>query len=167
MIEERNLEQVRLAKELLVVIATLNEIDSLPQLVSGIRDRFMDASILVIDDNSNDGTGGWCDSYAQQDPLFQVVHRPEKLGLGTAAVLGFEHALSESFHFVATMDADLSHDPQVLIQMLGAMKKGCFTGCCDWFALRCRRKNSRLALVSARFKLAGQLVFANFFAACH
>lgn len=70
--------------------------------------------MLVIDDNSPDGTGRWCDEYAASDPRLSVMHRPGKLGLGTAAIAGFKYAIEHEYQFVLTMDADFSHHPKYL-----------------------------------------------------
>lgn len=105
------------ASELLLVIATYNEIDSLPSLIEQIRSQ-IDADVLVIDDNSPDGTGNWCDDHAAKDSAFEVIHRSGKLGLGSAAMVGFKLAIERGYQWVGTMDADLSHDPEVLKEML-------------------------------------------------
>lgn len=106
---------------LLIVIATYNEVDSLPTLVCQLMKALPGAKILVIDDNSPDGTGGWCDEEAERNRQFQVIHRAGKLGLGTATILGLQRAIDGSFDLVATLDADLSHDAvslQAMVQMI-------------------------------------------------
>ena len=105
----------------LVAIATYNEIENLPQLVVAIRQYAPDVDILVTDDNSPDGTGCWCDEQAVADPRFHVLHRPGKLGLGSAIVAGLQYAVENRYDFVVTMDADLSHDPRHLPDILAAM----------------------------------------------
>jgi len=102
---------------LLVVVATYNEIDNLPRLVLQITDLLPDADVLVIDDASPDGTGNWCEQATAQYPRLSVLHRDSKLGLGTAVVAGFEYAKEKNYDLVATMDADLSHDPKSLAEM--------------------------------------------------
>lgn len=102
---------------LLIVIATYNEIDSLPTLVSQLFELLTNPSVLVIDDSSPDGTGRWCDDFANSNELFQVIHRPAKSGLGSATLLGLHWAIEEGFEYAATMDADLSHDPASLSPM--------------------------------------------------
>ncbi len=103
---------------LLVVVATYNEIDNLPRLVHQITELLPDADILVIDDASPDGTGNWCEQASSKYPRMSVLHREEKLGLGSAAIVGFHYAKSKSYELVATMDADLSHDPKSLAEMI-------------------------------------------------
>lgn len=102
---------------MLVVVATYNEIDNLPRLVLQISELLPDADVLVIDDASPDGTGNWCEQAAAKFPRLSVLHRSAKLGLGTAAVAGFEYAKKLNYDLVATMDADLSHDPKSLAAM--------------------------------------------------
>src|SRR5687767_2531367 len=92
----------------LVAIATYNEIENLPQLVSGIRQHAPGVDILVTDDNSPDGTGRWCDEQASTDTRFHVLHRQGKMGLGSAIVAGLKYAIEKQYDFVLTMDADLS-----------------------------------------------------------
>ena len=104
---------------LLVVVATYNEIDNLPRLVHQLTAVLPEADILVIDDASPDGTGNWCEQAASKFPQLSVIHRDSKLGLGSAAIMGFQYAKEKSYQLVATMDADLSHDPQSLAQMVG------------------------------------------------
>lgn len=106
---------------LLIVIATYNEIETLPLLVRQLRSQLPDAVMMVIDDNSPDGTGAWCQQQTEQYEWFRVLHRPAKLGLGTATALGLQSAIDQSFQFVATLDADLSHDPTFLAQMFQAI----------------------------------------------
>lgn len=105
----------------LVAIATYNEIENLPQLIAAVRQYAPDADILVTDDNSPDGTGRWCDEQAAIDPRLHVLHRPGKLGLGSAIVAGLKYAVENRYEFVVTMDADLSHDPRHLPEILAAM----------------------------------------------
>jgi dolichol-phosphate mannosyltransferase len=106
----------------LVVVATYNEIDNLPRLIAQLVDVLPQAQILVIDDGSPDGTGRWCDRAVSQYPQLRVIHREDKLGLGSATILGFQQAITQNIPLVATMDADLSHDPASLPQLLAALQ---------------------------------------------
>ncbi len=108
--------------KLLVVVATYNEIDSLPRLVIQIDQRLPEADILVIDDASPDGTGNWCEEVADKYPQLSVMHRAGKLGLGSAAIEGFQWAAQRDYDLIATMDADLSHAPESLVQMHEKMR---------------------------------------------
>ena len=101
----------------LIVIATYNEIENLPNLVSQLHDHIPDADLLVIDDNSPDGTGRWCDQETPNDDRLHVIHRSGKLGLGSAAICGFQYGLKKSYELIATMDADFSHSPASLAEM--------------------------------------------------
>lgn len=103
---------------LLIVIATFNEVDNLPVLVSAIFDLLPESKVLVIDDDSPDGTGRWCDEYHQQEPRLEVMHREGERGLGSATIGGLQRGMQGGFDLIATMDADLSHDPGALLSLL-------------------------------------------------
>ncbi len=105
----------------LVAVATYNEIETLPALVAEVFHWLPQADILVVDDNSPDGTGQWCDAESARDPRLRCLHRPAKLGLGTATVAALRYALEHGYAFVITMDADLSHPPRYLPDLLAAM----------------------------------------------
>ena len=96
------------------MIATYNEIENLPRLVDEIFQHAPDVDILVIDDNSPDGTGRWCDEHVSREPRLACLHRAGKLGLGSATLAGFKYAIDRKYDFVVTMDGDLSHQPQHL-----------------------------------------------------
>ena len=98
----------------LLVVATYNEIENLPRLVDEIFQHAPDVDLLVIDDNSPDGTGRWCDDHARQESRLACLHRPGKLGLGSATLAGFKYAIEREYEFVMTMDADFSHQPKHL-----------------------------------------------------
>ena len=108
------------ASKLLIIVATYNELENLPQLVAQLEELLPDADLLVIDDNSPDGTGNWCDQRRQTDSRLSVIHRPGKLGLGSATVTGFEYGLQHDagYQLLATMDADFSHDPKSLVDLV-------------------------------------------------
>ena len=105
----------------LVAIATYNELENIPSLVDALQRELPTADVLVIDDNSPDGTGRWCDQRAGDDSRFRVIHRSGKLGLGSATIAGFEHAIEYGYDLVATMDADWSHDPAALPSLIFAL----------------------------------------------
>lgn len=105
----------------LVTIATYNELENLPALTAAIHDVAPTVDILVIDDNSPDGTGRWADEAAARDPRLQVLHRPGKLGLGTATIAGMEYALERGYEWVLNMDGDFSHHPRYLPTILAEM----------------------------------------------
>ena len=109
---------MELKLSLLVIVATYNELDNLPRLIQQITTLLPHADILVIDDASPDGTGNWCEQAASDYPQMSVIHREGKLGLGSAAVEGFAYARQKGYELVATLDADLSHDPKSLFEMV-------------------------------------------------
>lgn len=98
----------------LVALATYNELSNLPSLVSDIRQQMPTADILVVDDNSPDGTGDWCRKQALDHAHFHVIHRAEKLGLGSAMVEAIRFAISGKYIALITMDADGSHPAEYL-----------------------------------------------------
>ncbi len=108
---------------LLVSLATYNEAQNLPPLIAGIREFAPHADILVIDDNSPDGTGKLADDLAAKDPRIQVLHRPGKLGLGTATLAAMRYAIDHGYEFLQNMDADFSHPPRFLPGILAGMDK--------------------------------------------
>lgn len=108
--------------ELLVVVPTYNERESLPGVVSRIRAAVPAADVLIVDDNSPDGTGDLADSLS--DAHVSVLHRPGKDGLGRAYLAGFERAIAGGYAYVAEIDADGSHDPAELPAMLALAESG-------------------------------------------
>ena len=105
----------------LVAIATYNEIENLPRLAEAIRHHLPDVDILVIDDNSPDGTGAWCNNYKTKVSHFDCIIRDGKLGLGTAILVAIEYAIANRYDFLMNLDADFSHPPQQLPELLDAM----------------------------------------------
>ncbi|MFP4249208.1 MAG: polyprenol monophosphomannose synthase [Armatimonadota bacterium] len=114
------------------ITATYNEADSLPELAEGIaalgRDRGgpldQPPRLLVVDDNSPDGTGGIADRLARERPgMFASLHRPAKMGYASAHQLGIGYALDHGARTVITMDADLSHDPERIPAMLAKLEE--------------------------------------------
>jgi dolichol-phosphate mannosyltransferase len=105
----------------LVAIATYNEIDNLPPLVDAIFDQAPHVDVLVVDDHSPDGTGRWCDERAAQDSRLRVIHRPGKLGLGTATLAAMRDAIDHDYDLLLTLDADFSHHPRYIPGLLRGM----------------------------------------------
>ena len=103
--------------KIIVVTPTYNEAENLPKLVSALFALPLDLHILVVDDNSPDGTGRIADELAAQDGRFSVLHRPGKLGLRSAYLNAFQHVMQGDTDVVVQMDADFSHDPAVLTAM--------------------------------------------------
>src|SRR5271170_1511127 len=103
-----------------IVMPTYNERQNLEVLAGRIREAVPDADVLVVDDNSPDGTGDLADKLAEVDPRVQVLHRSEKAGLGRAYVAGFSQALGDGYDLIVEMDADGSHRPEDLPRLLAA-----------------------------------------------
>ena len=103
---------------ILIALATYNERDNLAPLVEAIRTTAPQADILILDDNSPDGTGAAADALAAQEPRIHVIHRPGKLGLGTAVLTIMRHAMERNYDWLLTMDADFSHHPRYLPELL-------------------------------------------------
>jgi dolichol-phosphate mannosyltransferase len=108
----------------LVVLPTYNEAENLAHLLSQLRNLPGDVHVLVVDDGSPDGTGIIADELAGNDAGIRVVHRTQKLGLGTAYVAGFQIGLKSGYRYLCTMDADFSHPPQSLPQLLDRAAAG-------------------------------------------
>lgn len=106
-----------------VVIPTYNERGTLPRLTDRILQLPHSFDVLVVDDNSPDGTGEVADELARCSSRVQVLHRPCKEGLGRAYVAGFKRALTENYRFLLQMDADLSHSPDQLPDLLAAAER--------------------------------------------
>src|SRR4051812_27664132 len=102
------------ANRTLVALATFNEISNLPDLVEEIHRVLPEADVLVVDDNSPDGTGEWCAERMKIDSRLRYLPRPGKLGLGSALLAAMRFALGGPYDFLVTMDADWSHDPKYL-----------------------------------------------------
>jgi dolichol-phosphate mannosyltransferase len=111
-----------MGSEAIVVIPTYNERDNLAPLVKRLMAQTVVVHILVVDDNSPDGTGVVADEIAAQNPLVHVLHRSEKNGLGRAYLAGFSWALAHGFEFILEMDADFSHNPTDVPKFLDAAK---------------------------------------------
>ncbi|HKC41702.1 MAG TPA: polyprenol monophosphomannose synthase [Gemmatimonadales bacterium] len=111
-----------MAERALVVIPTYNEAINLPQIVPQVLSQDARLEVLIVDDNSPDGTGGIADEMARTNPRVHVLHREGKLGLGTAYITGFKWALKEGYDFIFEMDADFSHDPAHLKEFLTAIQ---------------------------------------------
>lgn len=109
-----------MAETALVVVPTYNESMNLPQIVPQILAQDPRIEVLVVDDNSPDGTGRMADEMARANPRVHVLHRPGKQGLGTAYLAGFRWALERTYEFIFEMDADFSHDPTHLKEFLKA-----------------------------------------------
>lgn len=110
--------------KILVVIPTFNERLALPVTLSGLFEQQPDVDVLIVDDGSPDGTGEWADEQSQTDPRIHVLHRTEKAGLGMAYIAGFEWALARDYQIICEFDADGSHRPLDLGQLLDVARSG-------------------------------------------
>src|SRR5258708_1023555 len=102
----------------LIIIPTYNELENLPSLLKETFSYAPASDILIVDDNSPDGTGELADQMSEEDPRIHVLHRSGKLGLGTAYIAGFKYAIAHSYDAAFEMDADFSHDPPYLPHFL-------------------------------------------------
>ena len=109
---------------ILVITPTYNERDNLEPFIAGVLERLPDARVLVVDDNSPDGTGRLADEIAARDRRVRVLHRPGKMGLGSAYIDAFHLGLADGHEVFVQMDTDLSHDPRYLPALLAALDRG-------------------------------------------
>jgi dolichol-phosphate mannosyltransferase len=107
----------------MVVVPTYNERDNIQRLVGDVLSQGDGIQVLVVDDNSPDGTGEIVDRMAADDPRIHVIHRTGKLGLGSAYREGFKYALEQGAEYIVEMDADFSHDPAMLPVFLNKIKE--------------------------------------------
>jgi len=105
------------------IVPTYNERDNIDTLIADVLALPVDVSVIVVDDNSPDGTGQTAEEWAAREGRVQVIHRAGKLGLGTAYVAGFRRALANGFDRIMTMDADFSHHPRYIPAMIGLSRE--------------------------------------------
>jgi dolichol-phosphate mannosyltransferase len=106
----------------LVIIPTYNERENIGLLIEQVLKTGPNIEILVVDDNSPDGTGKLVDDMAAQNSRIHALHRPGKMGLGSAYRDGFRYALTSDYELIFEMDADFSHDPRYLVHFLEAIE---------------------------------------------
>ena len=107
----------------LIIIPTYQEKENIERLAQTLFDLGQEIEILIVDDNSPDGTGDIADRLAAQDDRVHVLHRPGKLGLGSAYIQGFKFALDHGYDLIFEMDADFSHDPSYIPHFLEKIKE--------------------------------------------
>lgn len=107
-----------------VVAPTYNEAENIQAFVAAVRAAVPSADLLVVDDNSPDGTGALAEQAAAEHGQVKVLHRPGKQGLGSAYRNGFQVALDEGYEVIVSMDVDFSHDPTVIPSLLAAIEGG-------------------------------------------
>lgn len=108
----------------LVILPTYNECDNLAPMAQAILAAEPRCQVLIVDDNSPDGTGDIADALSRESPRVRVLHRPGKAGLGAAYLAGFDHALAHGYDYICEMDADFSHDPADLPRLLAPVRAG-------------------------------------------
>lgn len=108
-------------ERVVVIMPTYEERQNLEAITGRLRAAVPDADLLVVDDNSPDGTGDLADKLAEADSHIQVMHRTEKAGLGAAYIAGFRWALERGYDVICEMDADGSHQPELLPKLLAAL----------------------------------------------
>ena len=109
-------------KKTLVIIPTYNEMDNIQRLIPDIFSRYEDINILIVDDNSPDGTGEFVKKLSATDDRVKLIRRERKMGLGTAYIAGFKYAIQNKYDYVFEMDADYSHDPGEIENFLIAIE---------------------------------------------
>ena len=107
---------------LLITVCTYNELDNIRLLLPALRDVAPDADILVLDDNSPDGTGQAAADFAATDNHVKVLHRPMKLGLGAATLAGFRYGIQNEYDLLLNLDADFSHHPRHIPALLDCVQ---------------------------------------------
>jgi dolichol-phosphate mannosyltransferase len=114
-----------MAEKSLVIIPTYNELENITTLIPDILTRYknLDLDILIVDDNSPDGTGKFVEDLTRNNPRVKLLKREGKMGLGTAYILGFKYALKNNYDYIFEMDGDYSHSPKELKNFLKAIKK--------------------------------------------
>lgn len=110
-------------RNFLVVIPTYNEAANITRIVPVILTQSPNIEILIVDDNSPDGTGRIVQEMKAADPRIHMLERSGKMGLGSAYVAGFKYAVKEGYDFIMEMDADFSHDPKEIPNFLAAMEE--------------------------------------------
>ncbi|MCZ7614302.1 MAG: polyprenol monophosphomannose synthase [Ignavibacteriaceae bacterium] len=107
----------------LIIIPTYNELENLPRLLPVVLSKDSTINILIVDDNSPDGTASFVEGEMKKDNRIHIIKRPSKQGLGTAYIAGFKFALQNQFDLIFEMDADFSHDPNEIPKFLEEIKK--------------------------------------------
>ncbi len=107
----------------LVIVPTYNEIENIERIIETVLAKAEDIEILVLDDNSPDGTALRVKFMQSSEPRLHLIERPGKMGLGSAYVTGFKYALQNGYEYIMEMDADFSHNPEDVPRLIEAAKK--------------------------------------------
>lgn len=110
-------------KRTLVSLCTYNERENIELLIPRILAAAPDVEIVVVDDNSPDGTGNFADTLAAENPQIHVMHRPQKLGLGKATLAALDYAIEQRYDYWLNMDADFSHSPEEVPVLINCMQQ--------------------------------------------
>src|SRR4030067_51714 len=106
----------------LIIIPTYNELENIRKMIPDILGRYDDVDILIVDDNSPDGTGVFIEQLTRESDRIKLIKRQGKMGLGTAYIQGFKYALQNQYDYIFEMDADFSHDPKEIGNFLNTIK---------------------------------------------
>lgn len=98
-------------RKAIIIIPTFNELENLPKLLPRVLSQNNIIDVLIVDDNSPDGTADWVSKEAEKDSRIKLIEREMKMGLGTAYIAGFKYALENNYDYIFEMDADFSHNP--------------------------------------------------------
>jgi len=109
-------------KKVLVIIPTYNEKENITKIVPEVLSLHSEIDILIVDDNSPDGTGHIAEQFEKETPRVHIMHRPSKMGMGKAYRDGFQWALAREYQYICEMDADFSHEPRDLKRILQEVK---------------------------------------------
>ncbi len=109
--------------KILVIIPTFNELENLPRLLPEVFSKSDGIDVLIVDDNSPDGTAAFIETEMKTNSRLHIIKRKSKQGLGTAYIAGFKYALQRDYQFIFEMDADFSHDPNEIPKFLEEIKK--------------------------------------------
>ena len=108
----------------LISLVTYNERENLPIMLEEIFQVAPDVDVLVVDDNSPDGTGDWAAEYQERDPRLKLIRRSGKLGLGTATLAAMRYAIENGYDYLLNLDADLSHPPRYIPALRAKAEEG-------------------------------------------
>jgi dolichol-phosphate mannosyltransferase len=111
-----------MTEKALIITPTFNELDNIRKLIPEVLSKHDSIDVLVVDDNSPDGTGNYVEELSKTNNRVHLLRRPQKMGLGTAYIAGFKYALQNGYDYIFEMDADFSHDPKEIPNFLNAIK---------------------------------------------
>lgn len=109
--------------KILIIIPTYNEHQNIGRLIPEVLSKDENINILIVDDNSPDGTGNYIEELTQTNSRIKLIRRERKMGLGTAYLTGFKYAIENKYDFIFEMDADFSHDPKEIPNFLASTGK--------------------------------------------